>query len=84
MPGDSHRSPRSPTSALIGPLEAFRIGLELARRAGMDWFRAERAAYEAAMAVAPEDERDEWAVVLYDTRTIWMRAYERRDTGCSF
>jgi hypothetical protein len=47
----------------------------------MGWFQAERAAYEAAMAVAPEDERDEWAAVLYDTRTVWMRAFERRETG---
>jgi hypothetical protein len=49
----------------------------------MGWFEAERAAYDAAMAMAPEDEREEWASVLYETRTAWMRAYERRPTGCS-
>lgn len=63
------------------PLEAYREGLALARRAGMGWFEAERAAYDAAMAMAPDDEREEWASALYETRTAWMRAYERRDTG---
>jgi len=28
-----------------------------------------------------EQERDEWTLVLRDTRTVWMRAYERRPTG---
>lgn len=74
--------PARPTSALLDVLEAYREGLALARRAGMSWFEAERAAYEAAMALAPEDEREEWASVLYETRTEWMRAYERRPTGC--
>jgi hypothetical protein len=96
------------------PLEAFREGLALARRAGMPWGLAQRAAREAALSVIPraeeldprlsrrriklcapheraqreaerdriEAERDEWEVVLYDTRTAWMRAYERRPTGC--
>ena len=57
-------------------------GLALPRRAGMNWFQAEPAAYEAALSVAPNQaERSDWAVVLYDTRTAWMRAYERRPTG---
>jgi hypothetical protein len=96
-------------------LEAFREGLALARRAGIQWWDAERAAREAALSVIPraedldprlsrrriklcapreraqreaerdriEAERDEWASVLYDTRTAWMRAYERRPIGCS-
>jgi hypothetical protein len=29
-----------------------------------------------------EEERDEWASILFVTRTTWMRAYERRPTGC--
>ncbi len=73
--------PRSSTSALLEPLEAYREGLALARRAGMSWWDAERAAFDAAMFVAPEAERDEWLLVLMDTRTVWMRAYERRPTG---
>jgi len=67
----------------MDPLEAYREGLALARRAGMSWFEAERAAYEAALAVEPDPaERGEWACVLYDTRTAWMRAYEHRPTDC--
>jgi hypothetical protein len=66
----------------VDPLEAYREGLALARRAGMSWFEAEHAAYEAALAVAPTPtEREEWASALYDTRTAWMRAFERRETG---
>ena len=89
--------------------------MALARRAGIQWWDAERAAYEAALSVIPraedidprlarrriaqcgpaerkrreaerdnlEVERDEWASVLYDTRTAWMRAYERQPTGCA-
>jgi hypothetical protein len=30
-----------------------------------------------------EEERSEWAVALYDTRTTWMRSYERRPTDCA-
>jgi hypothetical protein len=66
----------------MSPLEAFREGLRLARRAGMPWQQAQYPAREAALSVAGE-ERDEWADVLYDTRTAWMRAYERRPTGCN-
>lgn len=62
-------------------LEAFREALALARRAGMTWFQAYYPSQEAALSVAPEPERDEWASILYDTRTAWMRAYERRSTG---
>jgi hypothetical protein len=75
-----------PTSAppVMDPLEAFCEGLALARRAGMPWQQAQYPAREAALLVAPsDDERDEWEVVLYDTRTAWMRAYERRPTGCA-
>ncbi len=75
-------SPRSSTSALLEPLEAYREGLALARRAGMSWFDAEHAAWEAALSVvADEDERGEWVEALRTTRTVWMRAYERRPTG---
>ena len=98
--------------ALMDPLETFREGLELARRAGMHWEQAQRPAYEAALSVLPraeevderlsltriamcgeqererrqeerdriEQEREDWAIVLYDTRTAWMRAFEGRDT----
>ena len=65
------------------PLTIFREGLALARRAGMTWQQALHPAREAALSVADERERDEWATVLYDTRTAWMRAYERRPIGCS-
>ncbi|MEA2202126.1 MAG: hypothetical protein QOI89_2722 [Solirubrobacteraceae bacterium] len=66
----------------MDPLEAYREGLALARRAGMSWYQAEHAAYEAALAVEPDPaERSDWASALYDTRTAWMRAYERRPTG---
>ncbi len=45
----------------------------------MNWFQAEPAACEAALKVAPSAaECSDWACVLYDTRTAWMRAYERR------
>jgi hypothetical protein len=41
-------------------------------------------AREAALSVGPDErERDEWAEVLFETRTAWMRAYERRPTGCA-
>jgi hypothetical protein len=97
------------------PLVVYREGLELARRAGMTWYEAKHAAYEAALSVIPraedidvrlhpsriarcrgaervrreaertniEEERTDWADALYDTQTEWMRAYERRPTGCS-
>jgi hypothetical protein len=40
------------------------------------------AASEAALKLAPsEAERSDWACVLYDTRTAWMRAYERQPVG---
>jgi hypothetical protein len=76
-PGGTRTRPR----VLLSPLEAFREGLALARRAGMPWHAAEYPAREAALSVAGED-RLEWAEALYDTRTAWMRAYERRPTGC--
>ena len=95
------------------PLEAFREGLALARRAGITWWDAEHAAQEAALSVIPyaeeldprlarrriaqcapaerkrreaerdnlEQEREEWFEALRSTRTVWMRAYERRPTG---
>jgi hypothetical protein len=82
--GSPFLSPRSSTSALLEPLEAYREGLVLARRAGMSWWDAERAAHDAALSVVTDEaERDEWVLVLMDTRTVWMRAYERRPTGCS-
>jgi hypothetical protein len=68
----------------MDPLEAYREGLALARRAGMNWFQAEPAAYQAVLTVAQDPaERDEWSCVLYDTRTAWQRAFDRRDTGYS-
>jgi hypothetical protein len=60
----------------------FRAGLALFRRAGLRWFDAYPAAREAALSVEPRAaERDEWACVLADTRTAWMRAYEGRPDG---
>ena len=65
------------------PLEIFREGLALARRAGMTWEQAYRPACETALSVVPDEwHRNQWAIALYDTRTAWMRAYERRPTGC--
>lgn len=53
----------------MDPLEAYREGLALARRAGMSWSQREPAAYEAALAVAPtKTERSDWACALYDAR----------------
>ena len=74
----------SATSALMpDPLEVFREGLELFRHAGLRWFDSYRPAEEAALRVAPETERDEWAEAINATSTAWMRAFERRDTGVS-
>jgi hypothetical protein len=65
------------------PLDYLRDGLVLARRAGMPWHEAYPAAEQAALAAAKDNaQRDEWLDVFYDTRTAWMRAYERRPTGC--
>jgi hypothetical protein len=56
--------------------------LALFRSAGFSWFEAEHAARETALAVELDPaERDEWFIALMDTRTVWMRAFERRDTG---
>ena len=72
------------TTTPADPLEVYRLGLALFRRAGLSWFEAYYPAREAALSVEPDPaERDEWACVLSDTRTAWMRAYERRPTGCS-
>lgn len=77
-------SPRSPPvlSALIEALETSREGRALTRRAGMGRFEAERAAYEAAMAMASDDKRHSWMCAVYETRTEWMRAHEGRPTHC--
>jgi hypothetical protein len=76
-------STRTRPRVQLDPLEIFREGLALARRAGMPWQQAQYPAREAALSVAPDDdERDEWDIALYDTRTAWMRAYERRPTDC--
>lgn len=65
-----------------GPLDYLRDALTLARRAGMPWHDAYPVACDTALAAAKDDEqRDEWLEVLHDTRTVWMRAYERRPTG---
>jgi hypothetical protein len=62
-----------------GPLEIFREGLALFRRAGLSWFDAKEPAWDAALSVVEDEaERDEWDLTLYSTRTAWMRAYERR------
>lgn len=63
------------------PLEIFREGLALFRRAGLAWFYAYEPAYEAAISATDERERAEWESVLFQTRTAWMRAYEQRSTG---
>jgi hypothetical protein len=61
------------------PLEIFREGLALFRRAGLSWFDAKDPAWDAALSVVPDEAaRDEWSNALYATRTAWMRAYERR------
>jgi hypothetical protein len=66
------------------PLEIFREGLALFRRAGLSWFEAEPPAYEATMRVAPAEEAEEYSNAIYSCRTAWMRAFERRPTtGCS-
>jgi hypothetical protein len=65
------------------PLEIFREGLALARRAGMPWWQARGAAWAAALSVeSDKQEREQWAVALAATLTAWRRAYERRLTGC--
>jgi hypothetical protein len=65
------------------PLEIFRDGLALARRAGMPWQQALDPARLTALSVESDKrEREQWAVALDATRTAWMRAYERRSTGC--
>ncbi|HEX4483520.1 MAG TPA: hypothetical protein VH081_07000 [Solirubrobacteraceae bacterium] len=64
------------------PIEVFRDGLTLFRRAGLFFTHAYSPALDAALLVAPnERERDEWLEAIQSTRTAWMRAYERRDTG---
>lgn len=85
MSGRGLSSPDSPVrSQRPGVLEMFRQGLALFRRAGLPWWDAERVARDAALSVEPdEEERDEWGTVLYDTRTVWMRAYERRELGAT-
>jgi len=48
----------------------------------MMWFHAYPVAYEAALSMEPDKhEREEWALVLSETSTVWMRAYERNPTG---
>jgi hypothetical protein len=47
---------RDVLSDLMEPLEAYREGLALPRRADMSWFEAERAAYQAALSVEPDSE----------------------------
>ncbi len=47
-------------------------------------FHAYPVAYEAARSMEPDrHEREEWALVLSETSTVWMRAYERDPTGCA-
>jgi hypothetical protein len=64
------------------PLVIFREGLALFRRAGLYFQHAYNPALDAALSAARnERERDEWLDAISSTRTAWMRAYERRDTG---
>lgn len=73
----------SPSAAHADPLAILREVLVLSRRAGFRWFSAYPVARELALqVVADRDERDAWSVVISDTCTTWMRAYERRPTGC--
>jgi hypothetical protein len=66
------------------PLEVFREGLALARRAGMSWWRAVGPACITALSVVSDArERKEWLDTLNATLTTWRKAYERRDTGCA-
>ena len=63
----------------IDPLTAYREGLALFRRAGLDWEAAQEPATEAALSVAPsEAERKEWATALQGTLGAWRAAYEGR------
>jgi hypothetical protein len=61
------------------PLEIFRDGLALARRAGMPWQQALGPARLTALSVESDKrEREQWAVALDATLSAWMRAYERQ------
>jgi hypothetical protein len=63
------------------PLEAFREGLALARRAGLTWWRALGPTYQTALSVESDrDEREGWRVALEATLTAWRDAYERRSS----
>jgi hypothetical protein len=62
---------------LSDPLTAYREGLALFRRAGLDWEAAQEPAREAALHVAPsEHERKEWSTALHGTLGAWRSAYE--------
>jgi hypothetical protein len=58
--------------------------LALFRRAGLFWVQAYNPALKAALLVANEKEEDEWLTAIEATKTAWLRAYERRDTGSPF
>jgi hypothetical protein len=65
------------------PIEVFREGLALFRRAGLFFTHAYAPpALGAALLVARnEHDRGEWLAAIQATRTAWMRAYEHRHTG---
>jgi hypothetical protein len=66
------------------PLEIFRVGLALARRAGMPWEQAIGPACITSLSVESDsDEREHWANALHATLTAWRNAYERRPTASS-
>jgi hypothetical protein len=80
----------SPGSALPArecipePIKVFGQALALFRRAGLFFTHAYSPALDAALRVArTESERGEWLEAIQATRTAWMRAYERRNTGWS-
>lgn len=66
------------------PLEIFREGLALARRAGMSWWQALAVAWAAALSVeSDKQEREQWADALTATLSAWRSSYEHRSTDCT-
>ncbi len=61
------------------PLATFRENLALSRRAGLSWWRALPAAYQAALSVESDhDEREAFRQALDATLPDWRAAYEHK------
>lgn len=59
------------------PLATFRENLALSRHAGLSWWRALPAAYQAALSVESDtDEREDFRIALDATLPDWRAAYE--------